>query len=106
MVEVLGLRKSFGKTQVLRGVDLQVHAGEVMCIVGPSGSGKSTLLRTINRLEVPDAGLVVVGGEIIGYERSGGRLRERSEPDVARQRSRIGMVFQHFNLFGNRTALE
>ena len=106
MVEVIDLHKNFGRTEVLKGVDLQVHAGEVMCIVGPSGSGKSTLLRTINRLEVADAGLVVVGGEIIGYELDGTQLRERREADVARQRSRIGMVFQQFNLFGNRTALE
>ena len=106
MVEILDLHKRFGSTEVLKGVDLQVHSGEVMCIVGPSGSGKSTLLRTINRLEVPDSGLVVVGGEIIGYELHGTQLRERGEADVARQRSRIGMVFQQFNLFGNRTALE
>jgi len=106
MVDVLGLRKSFGRTEVLRGVDLQVHAGEVMCVVGPSGSGKSTLLRTINWLEAPDAGLVTVGGEIIGYELRRGRLRERRDQEVARQRSRIGMVFQHFNLFANRTALQ
>ena len=106
MVEVLGVHKNFGKTKVLKGVDLQVGVGEVMCIVGPSGSGKSTLLRTINRLEMPDRGLVLVGGEIIGYELYGDRLRERKECDIARQRSKIGMVFQQFNLFGNRTALE
>lgn len=106
MVEVLGVHKSFGKTEVLKGVDLQVGAGEVMCVVGPSGSGKSTLLRTINRLETPDRGLVLVAGEIIGYELNGDRLRERKEADIARQRSRIGMVFQQFNLFGNLTALE
>jgi polar amino acid transport system ATP-binding protein len=106
MVEVLGVHKNFGKTEVLKGVDLQVGVGEVMCIVGPSGSGKSTLLRMINRLETPDRGLVLVGGEIIGYELNGDRLRERKEADIARQRSKIGMVFQQFNLFGNRTALE
>jgi len=106
MVEILGVHKNFGQTKVLKGVDLQVGVGEVMCIVGPSGSGKSTLLRTINRLETPDRGLVLVGGEIIGYELNGDRLRERKESDIARQRSKIGMVFQQFNLFGNRTALE
>jgi len=106
MVEVINVHKSFGQTSVLAGVNLSVRQGEVVCIIGPSGSGKSTLLRLINHLESPDRGLVRVAGEIIGYEVVNDRLRERSEQDIARQRSQIGMVFQEFNLFSHLTALE
>jgi polar amino acid transport system ATP-binding protein len=105
MVEVIDVHKSFGPTEVLRGIDLQVWPGEVVCIVGPSGSGKSTLLRLINHLEAPTQGLIYVDGELVGYERIGDRLHERSVEELAKARSKIGMVFQHFNLFGNKTAL-
>src|SRR6202522_2160297 len=105
MVQVVDVYKSFGATEVLRGVNLEVSQGEVVCIVGPSGAGKSTLLRTINHLEAPSRGIVYVAGELVGYERRGDRLRERSAADIARARSQTGMVFQHFNLFGNKTAL-
>ncbi|HEY4332211.1 MAG TPA: amino acid ABC transporter ATP-binding protein, partial [Ilumatobacteraceae bacterium] len=91
---------------VLRGVDLVVQPGEVVCLVGPSGSGKSTLLRLINHLTRPDSGTITVGSELIGIEQRGGRLWERSEASTARQRRGIGMVFQQFNLFPHKTALQ
>ncbi|MFC9994714.1 amino acid ABC transporter ATP-binding protein [Nocardia sp. NPDC127526] len=105
-VELRGVRKSFGAHEVLAGVDLAVRPGEVTVVLGPSGSGKSTLLRTINHLEQVDAGTVRVGGELVGYRRKGNRLHERPEREVLRQRSRIGFVFQNFNLFPHLTALE
>ncbi|GAB4095319.1 amino acid ABC transporter ATP-binding protein [Brachybacterium horti] len=105
LVEIRGVRKSFGDLEVLRGIDLTVRPGEVTAILGPSGSGKSTLLRTINHLEPVDSGLVTVDGEVIGYRRQGDLLHELSEKEVLRQRTRIGMVFQSFNLFAHRTAL-
>jgi polar amino acid transport system ATP-binding protein len=92
--------------EVLRGIDLEVGSGEVCCIIGPSGCGKSTLLRCINHLERVDAGEVQVDGERIGYRRSGNRLLELPERDIARQRADIGMVFQRFNLFPHMTVLE
>ncbi|MBF6333274.1 amino acid ABC transporter ATP-binding protein [Nocardia transvalensis] len=105
-VELRGVRKHFGANEVLRGVDLAVRPGEVTVILGPSGSGKSTLLRTINHLEKVDAGIVRVGGELVGYRRKGATLHELSERDILRQRSRIGFVFQSFNLFPHLTVLE
>jgi polar amino acid transport system ATP-binding protein len=106
MVDIINIHKSFGETEVLKGIDLQVATGEVVCIVGPSGSGKSTLLRLVNFLEPPDHGLIFVDGELVGYEIVDDRLRERTEVDVARMRSQSGMVFQQFNLFSHLTALE
>ncbi|GLX17109.1 MULTISPECIES: amino acid ABC transporter ATP-binding protein [Streptomyces] len=106
MVEVRGVHKSFGPLEVLRGVDLTVRTGEVTVILGPSGSGKSTLLRTINHLEKVDRGRVSVDGELIGYRGARGRLYELKEKEVLRQRTRIGFVFQDFNLFPHLTVLE
>jgi len=106
MVEAVGIHKSFGSTEVLRGVDLTVHHGEVACVIGPSGSGKSTFLRCINHLESIDAGTMTVDGELVGYRRRGDKLYELRESEVARQRRDIGMVFQRFNLFPHMTALE
>jgi polar amino acid transport system ATP-binding protein len=100
-----GVYKSFGKTEVLRGLDMEVTRGEVVVVLGPSGSGKSTLLRCINHLEKLDAGRIYVDGELVGYRERGGRLREDSERDIARKRSQIGLVFQRFNLFPHLTAL-
>ena len=105
-VRIRNLHKTYGGREVLRGIDLDLPAGSVTAIIGPSGSGKSTLLRCINHLERPDAGYVEVGGEVIGYRVDGDRLRERSPREIARQRARIGMVFQQFNLFGHRTAAQ
>ena len=106
MVEAVGIHKSFGSIEVLRGVDLTVQPGEVACVIGPSGSGKSTFLRCINHLESIDAGTMTVDGELIGYRRRGDKLHELRESEVARQRRDIGMVFQRFNLFPHKTALE
>ena len=105
LVRARNLRKSFGPVEVLRGVDLEVEAGQVCCIIGPSGSGKSTLLRCINHLEKLDAGQIYVNGELIGYRRVGNKLVERSEREIARLRAGIGMVFQQFNLFPHMTVL-
>ncbi|MFD9126202.1 amino acid ABC transporter ATP-binding protein [Kitasatospora sp. NPDC059571] len=106
MVDVRGVHKSFGRLEVLRGVDLQVAPGSVTVVLGPSGSGKSTLLRAINHLEKLDRGTVTIDGELIGYRRSGGRLHELKEREVLRQRTRLGFVFQNFNLFPHLTVLE
>ncbi|GEL26623.1 ATP-binding protein [Pseudonocardia sulfidoxydans NBRC 16205] len=106
MVEASGIHKSFGRTEVLRGIDLVVQPGEVCCIIGPSGSGKSTLLRCVNHLERIDAGRMRVDGKLIGYQETGGKLHELRESEVARQRRDIGMVFQRFNLFPHMTAAE
>lgn len=106
MIDVRGVRKSFGDLQVLRGVDLRIEPGTVTAIIGPSGSGKSTLLRTINHLEKADAGTVSVAGTLIGYRQRGAKLHELTERDILRQRSAIGFVFQDFNLFGHLTVLQ
>ena len=105
MVRAEGLRKSFGRAEVLRGVDLSVARQEVVCIIGPSGSGKSTLLRCINHLEKVDAGRLYVDGELVGYRQAGTKLYELREREIARKRAEIGMVFQRFNLFPHMTAL-
>ncbi|MET9735386.1 amino acid ABC transporter ATP-binding protein [Streptomyces sp. NPDC006458] len=106
MVDIRSVHKSFGSLEVLKGIDLEVRAGEVAVILGPSGSGKSTLLRTINHLEKVDRGAVSVDGTLIGYRRSGDRLHELPEREVLRQRTRIGFVFQNFRLFPHLTVLE
>ncbi len=106
IVRAEGVRKHFGRLEVLCGIDLEVHAGEVFCIVGPSGSGKSTFLRCINHLENIDGGRLWVEGELVGYEQRGDRLRELSDRQVCAKRARIGMVFQRFNLFPHMTALQ
>ncbi|MEE2038115.1 amino acid ABC transporter ATP-binding protein [Nocardiopsis sp. CT-R113] len=93
------VHKSFGRLEVLKGIDLQVTRGEVMCIIGPSGSGKSTFLRCINHLEKLSAGRLWVNGELMGYRQKRGRLYELRDNEIATQRSDIGMVFQRFNLF-------
>ena len=104
-VKTVGIRKSFDGNEVLKGIDLEVSHGEVLCILGPSGSGKSTLLRCINHLEVPDGGYAWVDGQIIGYALKGGRLDELPVKRLRLQQSQLGMVFQHFNLFAHRTVL-
>ena len=106
VVDVRGVHKSFGALEVLKGIDLQLRKGTVTVILGPSGSGKSTLLRTLNHLEKVDRGTVRIDGELIGYKRRGNKLHELSARDILRQRSRIGFVFQNFNLFPHLTALE
>ena len=105
-VEVHDVHKWYGAHRVLDGVDLTVRPGQVTVILGPSGSGKSTLLRVINHLEKPEIGHVRLGGELIGVRRHGERLKELSERAILAQRSRIGFVFQNFNLFPHLTVLD
>jgi cystine transport system ATP-binding protein len=102
MIQAQGLNKRFGSLEVLKGIDLEVAKGEVVCLIGPSGSGKSTLLRCLNLLEIPDAGKLSVGGVEVTF---GGK---KSIPAHTERllRSKTGMVFQSFNLFPHRTALE
>ncbi|EHJ52990.1 amino acid ABC transporter ATP-binding protein [Streptococcus macacae] len=95
-IDVQDLHKSFGKNEVLKGIDVQFHEGDVVCIIGPSGSGKSTFLRTLNLLETVTSGKVIVDG----YELSD------SSTNVDKARENIGMVFQHFNLFPHMTVLD
>ena len=106
MVRAVDVHKRYGRDEVLKGIGLEVAAGEVLCLIGPSGSGKSTFLRCINHLEKIDGGQLWVDGELMGYRARGDRLYELGERDVCRQRSAIGMVFQRFNLFPHMTVLE
>ncbi|MDQ1111583.1 polar amino acid transport system ATP-binding protein [Microbacterium testaceum] len=106
LVEVHNVHKAFHGVEVLKGIDLTVQPGEVVALLGPSGSGKSTLLRTINHLERVDAGSVTVDGEFIGYELRHGKLHELREREILQRRTRVGIVFQQFNLFPHLTALE
>ncbi len=95
MIEIKGLKKSFGKHDVLNGIDLTIHDKEVVVIIGPSGSGKSTILRCINYLEQPTAGEIIVDGISMGDAKSINNIRKE-----------VGMVFQRFNLFPHMTVLE
>ncbi|AQA06687.1 ectoine/hydroxyectoine ABC transporter ATP-binding protein EhuA [Mycobacterium sp. MS1601] len=106
MVRIIDLKKSFSGLEVLKGVNLEVNRGEVVCILGRSGSGKSTLLRCINHLERPNAGAVVVDGFVMGYRARRGKLHEMRSRDTAEQRQSVGMVFQSFNLFPHMTVME
>jgi polar amino acid transport system ATP-binding protein len=106
LLKVERLRKSFGTHEVLRGIDVAVMRGDVTCIVGPSGSGKSTLLRCLNHLEKPTGGAIFLNGEPFGLRWKGDKLYEMGFNELARQRQRMGMVFQGFHLFAHMTALE
>ena len=106
MVSAENVHKRFGRLEVLKGISLEVKAGEVMCLLGPSGSGKSTFLRCINHLEKINSGRLSVDGELVGYKQVGDKLYELREAEVARKRAEIGMVFQHFNLFPHMTVLQ
>ncbi|AZY96039.1 amino acid ABC transporter ATP-binding protein (plasmid) [Paracoccus sp. Arc7-R13] len=106
LLKVERLRKAYGTHEVLRGIDLAVNRGDVTCIVGPSGSGKSTLLRCLNYLEKPTGGIVYLNGDPIGVRWKGAKLYEMAFNELARQRQRMGMVFQGFHLFPHKTALE
>jgi polar amino acid transport system ATP-binding protein len=106
MVVAVDVHKYFGSFAALKGIDLEMQKGEVLCVIGPSGSGKSTFLRCINQLERADRGAIWVDGELIGYRRAGDALHELSDAELARQRLLCGMVFQRFNLFHHQTALE
>ena len=106
LVQAVDVHKSFGAHPVLKGVDLKVHEGEVVCLIGASGSGKSTFLRCINQLETVDSGLIWFEGEPVGYRREGMTLHELSAAEASRDRAKIGMVFQSFNLFPHMTVME
>jgi polar amino acid transport system ATP-binding protein len=106
MVKAEGVHKRFGRLEVLKGINLEVGRGEVMCLLGPSGSGKSTFLRCINHLEKINSGRLSVDGELVGYREAGGKLHELPEDEIGRKRSEIGMVFQQFNLFPHMTAAQ
>jgi len=105
-LDARAVRKSFGGSEVLKGVSLTAMPGEVMCIIGPSGSGKSTFLRCINHLERIDSGCLLVFGQFIGYRQVGQELREVRGRHLARQRRDVGMVFQQFGLFPHMTAVQ
>jgi polar amino acid transport system ATP-binding protein len=106
MIAAHAVTKRFGHVEVLQGVDLEVERGEVVCLIGPSGSGKSTFLRCINHLEKINAGELYVDGKLVGYRRVGDKLYEMRESEIAAHRVEIGMVFQRFNLFAHKTALQ
>ena len=106
LVHAVNVTKSFHGNEVLKGIDLEVAAGEVVCLLGPSGSGKTTVLRCINQLESIDGGRIWVDGDLAGYVEKQGRLHRLNNKAIAAQRREIGMVFQRFNLFPHMTALE
>ncbi|MGZ4381296.1 MAG: amino acid ABC transporter ATP-binding protein [Gaiellaceae bacterium] len=106
VVNAVDVQKRFGRLEVLKGISLEVRKRETVCIIGPSGSGKTTFIRCVNHLEKIDGGRIEVNGELIGYRERNGKLIEDSEHSIARQRTQIGMVFQRFNLFPHKTALE
>jgi polar amino acid transport system ATP-binding protein len=105
MVRIVELHKRFGALEVLKGVNLDVAPGEVVCVIGPSGSGKTTLLRCINFLETYQAGRIYVDGQLVGYREKNGKLSPAPEKEIARLRTETAMVFQQFNLFPHMTAL-
>jgi polar amino acid transport system ATP-binding protein len=106
LVKAVDVTKNYGDFCALDKVSMEVARGEVSCIIGPSGSGKSTFLRCINLLERMDGGAIWVNDELVGYRREGNNLHQISDVEISRQRRRIGMVFQRFNLFPHKTALE
>jgi polar amino acid transport system ATP-binding protein len=99
MVKAEGVHKRFGRLEVLKGIELVVPSGGVVCLIGPSGSGKSTFLRCVNHLEKIDRGRLWVDGDLVGYRQRGDKLYELNEREVCEARAQIGMVFQRFNLF-------
>ena len=105
MVRIQDVHKQYGSLQVLRGVSMDVQAGEVVCVIGPSGSGKTTLLRCINFLETYQSGRIYVDGQLVGYREKNGKLSSAPEREIARVRAETSMVFQQFNLFPHMTAL-
>ncbi|WP_431843807.1 amino acid ABC transporter ATP-binding protein, partial [Calidifontibacter indicus] len=106
LVHAVNVTKRFGDNEVLKGIDLDVHQGEVVCLLGPSGSGKTTFLRCINQLETINGGRIWVDGDLMGYEDRAGTLHRLHDKKIADQRREIGMVFQRFNLFPHMTAIE
>lgn len=105
VLDVSGVRKAFGDHVALDGVDFRVGESEVVAILGPSGSGKSTLVRCVDLLEPIDGGAMYLDGRLLGHESHNGHLRPMSDADIQRQRRRMGMVFQQFNLFPHWSVL-
>ena len=106
LVRITGLHKSYGALDVLKGIDLDVRAGEKVSIIGPSGSGKTTMLRCVNFLEKPTQGQILIDGELLGQKRVGDGFADVDDRTLARQRAGIGMVFQRFNLFPHLSVLK
>jgi polar amino acid transport system ATP-binding protein len=106
VVKLEGIHKSFGRLEVLKGISMEMNQGDVFVLIGPSGSGKSTLLRTINHLEKINAGRIWVDGDLVGYRQVGDKLHELRASEIVDSRAKIGMVFQHFNLFPHMTAVD
>lgn len=106
LVEIKQVCKSYGPVPVLQGVSMTVTEGETAVVIGPSGGGKSTLLKCVHALTDIDEGEIWVDGDLMGHKVVNGRHIRRSDREIARQRSRIGMVFQHFDLFPHRTVLQ
>jgi len=106
MIRLENVHKHFGRLHVLRGIDMEIRKGEVVCVVGPSGSGKSTLLRVINHLEPIDDGAIYVDGQPVYERRVNGRVVRESEQAIRAVRARIGMVSQRFNLFPHMNVLQ
>ncbi len=106
LVHAVNVSKAFHHNPVLRGIDMDVDKGQVVCLLGPSGSGKTTFLRCINQLETIDGGRIWVDGDLMGYTERDGKLYRLKNKQIAAQRREIGMVFQRFNLFPHKTAIE
>lgn len=106
MIRLVDIEKSFDGRKVLRGISLMVEKGEVVCVIGPSGSGKSTLLRCINYLEQPENGEIYIGGQLAYRRILNGKVLNNSMSEIVAMRQKLGMVFQHFNLFPHMTALQ
>lgn len=106
LVRIQDLRKSFGLVEVLKGVNLDIGRGQKVSLIGPSGSGKTTLLRCINYLETPTSGHIYLDNELVGEREYAGKFGKASARDLARTRTRIGMVFQRFNLFAHLKVLD
>lgn len=106
VLEARNVSKRFGQVRVLNGLDLTVNEGETVCIIGPSGGGKSTFLRCVNFLEKIESGALLFKGQLVGYSEHGKVLRDWNEKEAAKYRVKVGMVFQHFNLYPHMTAGE
>ncbi|WP_336646844.1 amino acid ABC transporter ATP-binding protein [Microbacterium sp. USHLN186] len=106
IVRIIDVHKSFGEDEILKGITFDIAPSSVVCIAGPSGSGKSTLLRCINQLETINSGEIYVEDRLVGYTREGGRVRAAKEREIAAFRTRVGMVFQQFNLFPHMTVTD
>lgn len=106
MIKLENVHKSFGELEVLKGIDLEVSEGEVVCVIGPSGSGKSTMLRCMNQLETITSGKIYINSNLVSHIEDGADQLNLPEKDASKLRTTLGMVFQRFNLFPHLTVLE